>query len=160
MSKAGRLVAAKRDRLARDVVAAAMIERMVSRSGASVVTADGVSSADTPEGALMRTLIDAFAQYERALIAARTSAALQAKRRKGLRVGQVPFGFRLGHDGASLEADPDEQRVLARVHELRSAGETIDSIAAALNASSVPARGKRWHATTIRRLLGRERNAA
>lgn len=159
-TRAGRLVAAKRDRLARDVVAAATIERMVARAGASVATTDGVSTADTPEGALMRTLVDAFSAYERALIAARTSAALAAKRRKGQRVGQVPFGFRLGADGCTLEDDASEQRILARIRDLRGRGETIDGIATQLNDGRVPARGKRWHATTIRRLLAREKEAA
>lgn len=128
-------------------MAAATIERMATKAGAQVVTADGVSSAATPEGALMRTLIDAFAQYERALIAARTAAALQAKRRKGQRVGQVPYGFALADDGVSLVELRAEQRVIARVHALRAKGVTIEGIAARLNAKRVPARGARWHRT-------------
>jgi DNA invertase Pin-like site-specific DNA recombinase len=153
--RAGVLLAAKRDRVARDVVAAATIERMAAKVGAKVVTADGVSTADTPEGMLMRTLIDAFAQYERALIATRTAAALAAKRRKGERVGQVPYGCRLAADGLALEPEPVEQRVIDRVRTMRDEGETIDGIAAQLNAEGVPARGRRWHATTVRRILVR-----
>src|SRR5258706_16360916 len=38
--RAGVLVAAKRDRLGRDVVATAMLERLVQRAGACVLTAD------------------------------------------------------------------------------------------------------------------------
>lgn len=154
-NRAGLLLAAKRDRLARDVVAAATIERMTAKAGARVVTTDGVSTADTPEGMLMRTLIDAFAQYERALIAARTTAALAAKRRKGERVGQVPYGFRLADGGCALAIEPAEQVVMGRVQAMRESGDTIEGIAARLNAEGVPARGRRWHATTVRRILVR-----
>lgn len=153
--RAGVLLAAKRDRLARDVVAAATIERMAAKAGARVVTSDGVSTADTPEGMLMRTLIDAFAQYERALIAARTTAALAAKRRKGERVGQVPYGYRLADGGLRIAPEAAEQDVMARVQAMRDEGETIEGIASRLNAEGVPARGRRWHATTVRRILVR-----
>ena len=92
---AGLLVAAKRDRIARDVVVAATVEQLARDAGARVVTADGVTVEDTPEGRLMRTLMDAFAEYERALIRARTKAALAVKRTRQERVsGRAPVGFR------------------------------------------------------------------
>ncbi len=40
-----------------------------------------------------------------------TKAALQAKKRRGERVGSIPFGSRLGADG-HLEPDPAEQDVI------------------------------------------------
>jgi DNA invertase Pin-like site-specific DNA recombinase len=57
---AGRLVVAKRDRLAREVVISAMIERLVERCGARISTADGTTDASGPEGALLRSMIDVF----------------------------------------------------------------------------------------------------
>jgi hypothetical protein len=36
----------------------------------------------------------------------------------GQRVGTIPFGFRMAQDGHSLEEDPAEQDILARIHEL------------------------------------------
>lgn len=54
-------VAGKRDRIARDVVVAATVERLAQDVGARVVTRDGLSADDTPEGVLMRTLMYAFA---------------------------------------------------------------------------------------------------
>jgi site-specific DNA recombinase len=78
------LLIAKRDRLGRDVVAVALIERLVAKRGARVVSAAGEGTdSDDPAALLMRRLIDSFAEYERALIAARTRAALAAKRRRG-----------------------------------------------------------------------------
>ena len=103
----------------------------------------------------MRRMVDAFAEYERQLIKARTRAALAAKQRRGERTGSVPFGFRLKADGVHLEEDPAEQRVLALTEALRADGLSIRAIAAHLNEEGVPARGKRWHPTTVARLLKR-----
>lgn len=154
---AGLLVAAKRDRIARDVVIAATVEALAKQAGAKVVTADGVSSEDTPEGALMRGLLDLFAQYERALIRARTKAALQAKRRAGQSLGKAPFGFT--YQGGSFVRHEAEQVVLARFRSLRSEGFTPERIADIANAEGLPARrwgGRqgRWHGNSIRRILG------
>jgi DNA invertase Pin-like site-specific DNA recombinase len=67
-------------------------------------------------------MVDALAEYERQLIKARTRAALAVKRRKGQRVGQIPYGYRLSADGVHLEERPDEQHVLASIHSLRGEG--------------------------------------
>jgi site-specific DNA recombinase len=99
---AGLLVVAKRDRLARDVYVASTIERAVAQGGARVTSADGTANGDTPADAFMRTVIDGAAAYERALIRARTKAALAAKRARGERSGEVPYGMRLSADGAKL----------------------------------------------------------
>jgi len=155
---AGVLLVAKRDRLARDVMIAAMVERMAERVGASIVAADGAGNGDSPEAALMRHMVDAFAEYERAIIRARTRTALAVKARRGERVGQVPFGYRLADDGTHLETEPREQRVISLVQDLRADGMTIRAIAARLNDDNVPARGKKWHPTTVARMLAR--NAA
>lgn len=156
---AGILVAMKRDRLARDVVIAATIERLAIAAGARVVTADGVSVENTPEGALMRTLIDAFAAYERALIRSRTKAALATKRARGERVsGRAPIGY--AFDGARLVPAQHEQRALEIARELRAAGNSFQSIADHLNESNIPCRGGRWHVTTLVRVLARQQEPA
>jgi DNA invertase Pin-like site-specific DNA recombinase len=129
---AGLLVAAKRDRIARDVVVAATVERMAEGAGARVVTADGVSAEATPEGALMRTLLDAFAAYERAMIRARTRAALAVKRSRGEHTGgAAPYGFRIG-PARTLAPEPAEQLVIERARALRGRGMTFDAVAAEL----------------------------
>lgn len=59
-------------------------------------------------------------------------------------------------DGVHLEEDEEEQRALAVIDRLRASGMSIRAIAEALNDRAVPARGKRWHPTTIARLIKRE----
>lgn len=152
---AGLLLVAKRDRLARDVVVAATVERLVQRKGARIVSADGAGNADSPEGMLMRGMNDLFAQYERALIRSRTSAALAEKQARGERVGAAPIGYQVSSDGVRLETDSSEQVAITRIRELRADGFSIEAIAQTLNDEGIPARGKRWHRTTVQRLLDR-----
>jgi DNA invertase Pin-like site-specific DNA recombinase len=85
------LLVAKRDRLGRDVIEVALIERMIARRGARVVSAAGEGTDSTdPSGLLMRRLVDSFAEYERQLIGARTKRHC---RRSG-RVGSGSRGSR------------------------------------------------------------------
>jgi DNA invertase Pin-like site-specific DNA recombinase len=101
---AGLLLVAKRDRLARDVVKAAMVESLAKRAGARVVSADGVGDGDDPAAQLLRTMVDAFAQNERAMTRSRVRAALAVKKARGERVGNVPYGYRVAMDGKMLGA--------------------------------------------------------
>jgi len=87
------LVVAKRCRLARDVMVSCLIDRAVKARGATVVSADGFAPGDSPESVMMRQILDVFAEYERAVIRARTRAALRQLKKKGKRAGELPFGF-------------------------------------------------------------------
>ena len=153
------LLVAKRDRLARDFIVAAMIEASVAREGArvaSVAEAGTEGGGDDPSAFLMRSLVDVFAQYERLMIRNRTRAALAVKRARGERVGQVPYGSRVAADGVHLEEHPEEARVVELVGELHTAGVSTRAIAARLDEEGAPCRGVRWHRSTVRRLLDRE----
>ena len=128
---AGVLVVSRRDRLARDVGVAATIERAASASGAHVVSADGVANGDTPADKFLRTILDAAAEYERALIRARTRGALAAKRARGERAGTVPYGFTADAAGR-LSPCAAEQEVIRQVKALRAAGLSFRAINAEL----------------------------
>lgn len=160
LERGSTLVVAKRDRLARDVVIAATIERAADRVGATVVSADGAGVGDGPEAELLRRIVDAVAAYERGLIRGRTKAALAARKRRGERTGSVPYGKQLCDDGVRLVDDEGEHAVIARIVDMAAAGQSHRSIAAELNAAGVPARGSRWHPTTVGRLLRRQQPAA
>lgn len=150
------LLVAKRDRLARDPMVTAMVERMAQRAGARVVSAAGEGTdGDSPTDVLMRRIVDAFAEYERLLIGQRTKAALKAIRSSGRKTGgDVPYGFQLGADGRTLEPCASEQRVIARVRELRAAGLSQRAIAADLTAAGLLARtGKPFVNVQVGRML-------
>jgi DNA invertase Pin-like site-specific DNA recombinase len=150
------LIVAKRDRLGRDVIAVAMIERMITRRGARIVSAAGEGTdTDDPSGVLMRRLIDSFGEYERLIIGARTRAALAAKRRRGERIsGIIPFGFQLAGDGRRLEPNLDEQPVLRAMRTLHGNGRSLRAIAAELNQNGALTRsGAPWRYEYVRNVL-------
>lgn len=153
---AGVLAVAKRDRLARDVYVASKIERAVSQCGARVIAADGTANGDSPADAFMRTILDGAAAYERALIRGRTRAALAAKKARGERAGELPFGFRLAADGRTLEHEPREQDVMAKVRDLRAAGLTLRAIVAECERAGLLSRsGRPFSLTQVARLARR-----
>ena len=159
--RAGMLVVAKRDRLARDVMNAAMVERLAERVGARVRSAAGEGTEGElgdPSGMLMRGIVDLFAQYERAVISARTKAALAVKASRGERTGQVRFGCKATPDGHVVENEV-EKKTISRVLELRNNGASIRAIASQLQADGEPCRGRRWHPTTVARLIAHHQSA-
>ena len=140
------LIVAKRDRLGRDLIGVAMIERSVMRKGARILSAAGEGTEGTDAGALMqRQILDVFAEYERRLIGQRTKAALRAKRERGERAGNLPFGYSLNTDGRTLDRNEAEQTVLSVLGELRRAGYSQRAIAAELNRQGFTTRrGTAW----------------
>jgi DNA invertase Pin-like site-specific DNA recombinase len=151
LGKGDVLLIARRDRLGRDVVNVALIEREIERRGARVVSASGEGSElEGPTGELVRTILDAVNAYERGVIALRTRAALRAKKARGERAGNVPFGWRALADG-KLELAPGEQATIARARELRAADLSYREIHAAL-ASSPEHRGRTGRPLTLRRV--------
>jgi DNA invertase Pin-like site-specific DNA recombinase len=144
---AGSLVVAKRDRLARDVMKAAMVEARAEKVGARVVSTAGEGDGTDPAAQLMRTIVDAFAQYERAMIASRTRAALAVKKSKGERTGGIPYGFS-DLDGQLVPND-DERTVIARARELSSQGMSLRAICASLKTEGVVFRNFNWNSPAL-----------
>jgi DNA invertase Pin-like site-specific DNA recombinase len=158
LGRGGVLIVAKRDRLGRDPIVCAMVEAAVARKGARIVSAAGEGTdSDEPTAVLMRRIVDAFGEYERLVIKARTKAALQAKRRRGERVGQVPYGFILEADGRTLTPIPAEQAVVAKIHDLRGEGHTLRAIAAELTRQNIITRegNPRWTHQSVASILRR-----
>lgn len=153
---AGHLVVARRDRLARDVVVAGMIERLVERGGARVSAADGTGDGDGPESILLRSITDVFAMYERLVIGFRTRAALQAKKARGQRVGTVPFGWTLDGDGKTLIPNYDEMRVMETIRRLRSRGLSLRKVVSECERRGIVSRsGKPLGLAQVERIIRR-----
>ena len=147
------LLVAKRDRLGRDVVLVAMLERVVERRGARIISASGEGNGDDASALLQRRILDAFGEYERLIIGQRTKAALKAKRQRGERAGTLPYGFQLAADGRQLIKEPAEQRALAALRELQDGGATLRTIAAELTRQGFRTRtGGTWRHQYVARL--------
>jgi DNA invertase Pin-like site-specific DNA recombinase len=151
---AGYLVVAKRDRLARDPVITAMIERTAAIRGAKVISASGEGNGDSPADQFMRRILDGASEYERALIRARTKAALAAKKTKGERTGGIPWGFELAPDGKSLVPCEAERKVIGRVKSLRARGYSIRKLVVVCAKRGIVSRaGRPFHKSAIEKLL-------
>jgi len=140
---AGLLVVAKRDRLARDVMKSAMAEARAEALGARIVSAAGEGDGTDPAAKLMRTIIDAFAEYERLIIGARTKAALAVKKTKAERIGGIPYGF--SDVNGKLVPNEDEQRVIIEAKYLSSTGLSMRGICAQFAVEGVVFRNFSWN---------------
>lgn len=115
------LLAYRRDRYARDTLIRAGLDQMVRvKLGASIRTVQGDFEEVTPENKMMGTIVDAFAEYELAMIRLRTKAAMRIKKERGEVVGEIEFGYReAARDGEGkvrmVEPDPEEQATLAAI---------------------------------------------
>lgn len=157
VERAEALVVAKRDRLARDVFLSSMIERLVQRLGARIVSADGIANDSTPEAELMRHLLSAFAAYERALIRVRTKAAMNAKRERGEHLGgDAPFGFSVR--SGRLIPNQKERKLMSLVRRLYSRGWSLRKIGEHLGKKGFKNRAGRrvWNPNSVRKLVGGE----
>ena len=74
--------------------------------------------------------------------------------------GSVPYGYKLDAEGILLIEEPQEQLALRELLRLHHIGYSMRRITAKLNEGQHPARGQRWHVTTVARLLKRLLQAA
>jgi DNA invertase Pin-like site-specific DNA recombinase len=146
------VLVAKLDRLSRDV---AFIANLMAHKVPFVVTELGVDV-----DPFMLHIYAALAQKERALISARTKAALAAKKAQGAILGNrtnLAEAQRLGRAVVKADADAFAVNVLPVIRQIEAQGAaTLRAIAAALNKRGIrTARGGEWHGTTVRNLLAR-----
>lgn len=155
------LVVYRLDRLARDLVVQETLLAELRRLGAEAFSTSAAEQGylgddpDDPSRALIRQILGAVSQYERAMIALRLRSGRRRKaERGGYAYGAPPYGWS-AVDG-ELVADEGEQCVLVAMHKMAHEGMTLAGIARELNAEGVPPRrGERWHPTTVKRSLGR-----
>jgi DNA invertase Pin-like site-specific DNA recombinase len=149
------LVAYSLSRLARNTRDALDIAKRLERAGVDLVSLSEKIDTSSASGRMVYRLMANLSEYERDQIAERTKAALQQKKRKGERVGTVPYGWELAADGVQLVEVAEEQAVLAIVRELRSAGLSMRTIAEELTKRGIQTKkgGSTWKHSTIQGLL-------
>ena len=82
-----------------------------------------------------------------------TQRALAEKKKKGERIGRVPYGFQLAEDGVRLERCESEQIVIAACQELSAKGWSLAAIGEEMESRGLTPREGRWHAVKIWRIL-------
>jgi len=154
LSKDDVLLIAKRDRIGRDPIVNAMIERAVERKKARLVSASGdVNDGKDPSAILMRRMVDAFAEYERLIIGERTKYALSVLKKDGKRTGHIPYGYRLCTDNVHIELDTDEQYTLKLMQQMKSEGNSLREIANQLNFYKRMNRNGPWNHVSVKRVM-------
>lgn len=154
LGKGDVLIVAKRDRLGRDPFVLAMIEASITRKGATLKSADGVGNGDAPSDIFMKRIMDAISEYERLIIKARTTAALQAKKAKNERVGRIPFGYKLAEDGKHLIECENEQATIQLILQLKKTGMSLQAIANHLTSiGNIKREGTVWNKVNLHELI-------
>jgi DNA invertase Pin-like site-specific DNA recombinase len=157
------LVVAKLDRLARD---ARFLLTVLDGAPADcgVVFCDLPTVPEGPVGRFLVSQMAAVAELEAGLIGQRTKAALAAAKARGVTLG--------GYRGGPVPSDADRAKAAVAhsrkateraadlapvISQLRQEGVgSLGALAAALNGRGVPsARGGRWTATAVRRVVAR-----
>jgi DNA invertase Pin-like site-specific DNA recombinase len=148
-------VVCKLDRLSRSVRDLdALLSRYFAAGRYSLISVAEHVDTSSAAGRMVLNMLMSVSQWEREAISERTRAALQHKKARGQRVGQIPYGYSLAADGVRLERHEGEQRIVALIGELRASGMSLRGIVDELNRHSEPAaRGARWHLTTVARLI-------
>lgn len=138
--RAGVLVAAKSDRLARSLRVLLTILEAVDRAGGVVVACDGTIDCSTTTGKFVTHIMGCVSELERNLISERTRAAMKALKDRGVVLGRP-------------RVVPDD--VVERIKSERAAGSSLGVIARGLNEDNIPTAhgGRQWWKATVARIL-------
>ena len=145
------VVVAKLDRLSRDVhfISGLMAHRV------PFIAAELGPDVDP----FILHLFAALAEKERAMISARTKAALAAAKARGVKLGGPKLKVARKNALATIKANADRHaaNVLPVIHEIQKSGaSTLRDLAEALNARGIStARSGKWYAASVRNVLSR-----
>ena len=157
------LVVPDRDRFARDVLKAKILEDQLNKYGVHVVY-QRAPTEEGPEGQLANNVFFALAEYEIAKTRRRTMTGRLDKARSGRVVGnggKAPYGYRLTYETlpngqvrvAGMEPDPITGPIAIRIIRMARTDSTWE-IAKALMAEGIPSPGGgRWSSKAVQRIV-------
>jgi DNA invertase Pin-like site-specific DNA recombinase len=151
------VIVAKLDRVARDLMYQLWIEKELLKSGVEIISVAEPANGDDPTAHLMRQIIGAFAEFEKARINSRMSSGRKAKAKNGgYAGGRAAFGYRSQRGSRVLTVDETAAATVRQVFALRAQGMPLRSVAATLNDRGLrTAEGALWHAAQVKRVLDR-----
>lgn len=160
---AGVFVVAKRDRMARNVLEAALLERLLDKTSCRAFSCAGegtdAEDPNDPMAFMVKGLFDLLAQWERLTIKQRTKVAMNELRRKGKCLGSAPYGYRAvgkrkhGED-TTLVPEINEQRAITNAKAWRERGFSYREIGRLLLDAGFYPRDptKNWYAIQVQRM--------
>lgn len=153
--KADALVVYRLDRLSRKLASQLVWTEQLESKGKQVISVTEPDVGQDEMRTLVRQMLGAVAEYERATIVRRMQGGRAAKAKAGgYAYGSPAFGQR--SEDHNLVPDEREAAIAARIASLRAEGKSLAKIAAQLNTDGVPAkRGGAWSPVTVSRVLTR-----
>lgn len=153
------LLIAKLDRLSRSVVDWNLLinDYFGDKAGKEIWSVADSIDTTTAAGRLVLNVLMSVAQWEREAIGERTKDALQHKKSKGERVGQIPYGFTVSEDGKTLLEIPEQQEVIELMKNLRDEGISFSKIGREMEERNIPTakKGKKWTHKNVASILRR-----
>ena len=159
LGKGDELIVAKLDRLARDSYLSAYLQFQVEKCGAKIVSAsEETLNGDDATSKLLKTIIQAFSEFERQQIRSRIKSTMALKISRNERVSRWPrYGTTFTDDGKHVVGDVEQQQVVELVKTLKDEGMKITRIKKELELRGIKtAHGNAvWHYGQVYRLSRR-----
>jgi site-specific DNA recombinase len=155
LKKGMALVSYSLSRLARSTKDALSIGETVAKRKADMVSLSEQIDTTTAAGKMMFQMLAVLAEFERNLVAERTTNALQHKKATNQKYTNItPYGFE-AIEGRLVQVQA-EAAIVAEIQAARASGNTLQSIADTLNGRGIPTKtGKQWQPATIHLLMKR-----
>jgi DNA invertase Pin-like site-specific DNA recombinase len=162
------LLVPKLDRLARALTVQEATLGFVWRAGGRVFAADSgeilQDDPDDPMRTALRQVVGVFAELDRRIVVKRLKDGRTAKAKTGRKsVGSYAYGYQGQGKGRQRDAAPrpDEQAAVARILQLREAGDSYRAIAETLDAEGLkPRRAASWSAMSVRAVVQRAKESS
>ena len=155
-SKDMALVAYSLSRLTRSTKDMLHLSDMLEGKGADLVSLTEKIDTTSASGKMVFRMLAVLNEFERDLVSERTKAALAHKKANGEIYAPVPFGYN-GVNGRLVEVKR-EVKIVADILRRREAGHTLTQIADHLNKKGIKGKkGGTWYATTVRKLINRQK---
>ena len=154
MKKGMALVVYSLSRMSRTTEHCISIANELKAKGCNLVSITEKLDTSSAMGEFFFTVMAALGQMERKLTGERTKAALAYKKANGEKYAPVPFGYK--EINKRLEVVKHEADLVAEIFSKRASGETLQSIALALNEQGIIGKqGGKWYASSVSCILKR-----
>lgn len=156
ISKGDALVVYSLSRLSRSTKDALVLSETLAKKEADLVSLSEKIDTTSAAGKMVFRMLAVLAEFERDQISDRTRFALAHKKaNKEKTGGDIPFGYYL--DNGRLVEDPNEQRAIVLIRDLRGKGYRLQAICSELEKEGYRTRRgyAKWQPKTVSRIIER-----
>lgn len=145
------LIVWKTDRIGRNREELAINKSRLKKNGVKIFTV-AETIPDTPEGIILESVLEGFAEYYSVQLAANVKRGLRESAKKGNTVGHIIFGFTRSADKRVI-IEPTEAAIVQRVFREYTSSVPTKEIIEKLNEEGLRCRGRLFNYNTILRIL-------